>query len=260
MKWIAGVVLMLVLTDPLKITKINRHKSAAMNAYAARNFEEAARHYQYLTDSMGVLEEEVLLNLGHSYFQLNNYEKAQQAYAAAIFFGTKSHQSIAHQQLGVMANRQGRFQEALQHFRESLKADPGNEEARYNYELLKKKLKEQNNQQQQNQQQQQQNEKQQNQQQKNQQSENQQSNDNKQQQNQQQNSGEKQNAVENEGKEQKDEQQQVQQGDGQQEKKSRIDPQKAKEILESMRNAEIQYLQQKKRKATQPRDKNKPDW
>ncbi|MEJ0030873.1 MAG: hypothetical protein WDO15_11105 [Bacteroidota bacterium] len=35
---------------------------------------------------------------------------------------------------------------------------------------------------------------------------------------------------------------------------------KAKMILEAMKNQEIQYLQQNKRKATKQRDKTKPDW
>jgi hypothetical protein len=40
----------------------------------------------------------------------------------------------------------------------------------------------------------------------------------------------------------------------------KISEEKAKMILEAMRNQEKQYLQQQKRKATQPRESNKPDW
>jgi hypothetical protein len=40
----------------------------------------------------------------------------------------------------------------------------------------------------------------------------------------------------------------------------KISPEKAQMILEAMRNQEIQYLQQNKRKATKPKDKGKPDW
>lgn len=43
-------------------------------------------------------------------------------------------------------------------------------------------------------------------------------------------------------------------------KQLQIDEQKARMILEAMKNQEIQYLQQNKRKATRPKDKNKPDW
>jgi hypothetical protein len=31
-------------------------------------------------------------------------------------------------------------------------------------------------------------------------------------------------------------------------------------LLEAMKNQEIQYLQQTKRKATKPKEKGKPDW
>lgn len=40
----------------------------------------------------------------------------------------------------------------------------------------------------------------------------------------------------------------------------KMSEEKAKMILEAMKNQEIQYLQQNKRKATKPRESNKPDW
>jgi hypothetical protein len=40
----------------------------------------------------------------------------------------------------------------------------------------------------------------------------------------------------------------------------RISEEKARMILEAMKNQEKQYLQQQKRKATKSRDKTKPDW
>lgn len=40
----------------------------------------------------------------------------------------------------------------------------------------------------------------------------------------------------------------------------KISEEKAKMILEAMRNQEKQYLQQQKRKATKSRDRGKPDW
>lgn len=40
----------------------------------------------------------------------------------------------------------------------------------------------------------------------------------------------------------------------------KMSEEKARMILEAMKNQEMQYLQQKKRKATQPRDRTKPDW
>ena len=39
-----------------------------------------------------------------------------------------------------------------------------------------------------------------------------------------------------------------------------ISEEKAKMILEAMKNNEVQYLQQNKRKATQKKKSGKPDW
>ena len=43
-------------------------------------------------------------------------------------------------------------------------------------------------------------------------------------------------------------------------KQMQMSEEKAKMILEAMKNQEVQYLQQNKRKASKPRDKGKPDW
>jgi outer membrane biosynthesis protein TonB len=43
-------------------------------------------------------------------------------------------------------------------------------------------------------------------------------------------------------------------------KEMKISPEKAQMILEAMRNNEIQYVQQNKRKATKRKDRSKPDW
>ena len=72
--------------------------------------------------------------------------------------------------------------------------------------------------------------------------------------------------------EEKEKQDQQQQQDKKDEKKKnenldrqkledmKISEEKARMILEAMKNQEKQYLQQNKRKTTQPKDRSKPDW
>ena len=43
-------------------------------------------------------------------------------------------------------------------------------------------------------------------------------------------------------------------------KEMNISPEKAEMILEALKNNEIQYVQQNKRKATKRKDSDKPDW
>jgi hypothetical protein len=40
----------------------------------------------------------------------------------------------------------------------------------------------------------------------------------------------------------------------------KISEEKARMILEAMKNQEKQYLQQNRRKSTKPKDRTKPDW
>ncbi|MCU0357941.1 MAG: hypothetical protein MUE95_10200 [Cyclobacteriaceae bacterium] len=266
------VLLSVLITDPAKIGQINRLKSEAKKAFLAKDYETAARHYQYLTDSLDVQEDEVLLNLAHARFQLSDTAQALQTYQQASLSSKPAIRSAAQQQLGVIKNRQGKSEEALTHFRESIKADPANDEARYNYELLKRKLDEQKKQQQQDQQ------KNQDKQQEQQDKKDQQQKDDKQQQqdkkDQEKKDQEKQ-QDKNKPDDQKDQQQQQQQQSQEQKEQEqkkenkpsaekleqmKISEEKARMILEAMKNQEIQYLQQNKRKATQPKDKGKPDW
>lgn len=285
------LVILLLLIDPIKIGKINTLKEEAKKAFQTGDFKTAANRYQLLTDSLQVREDEVNLNLAHAYFQLNDTVAAQQAYQTALRTTNKKYQSIARQQLGTLLNRQGKFEEALAEYKEALKANPENEEARYNYELLKKKLDEQKKQEQKQNKDQQKNDKQDqqknDQQNKQDQNKDQQKKDDKkeqdkkdQQQKDQQQQDQQKKEQEQKEKEQKDEEQKD--GEKKEEKEQKpsekkdekqmpqsvkekleemkISEQKARMILEAMKNQEIQYLQQNKRKATKPKDKNKPDW
>lgn len=256
-----------LLTDPAKIGKINRAKDEAKKAYLAGNYKTAAQHYRYLTDSLGVQEDEVLLNLAHSHFQLNDTAQARRIYERLTASRKPQIKSTALQQLGVLSNKLGKSEEALSYFKEALKAYAANNEARYNYELLKKKLDEQKKREQPDQQQkkdQQQNE--------NQQKEKQEQNKNKneQQQKDRQNSDQKktneQKKEEQQSKDQqlKDKQQKDEMKEpsaaSEKQEQQKINSETAKMLLEALKNQELQYLQQNKRKPSKPKDKGKPDW
>ena len=137
------LLLSVLLTDPGDIGNINKAKADARKAYLAGDFKAAADKYRYLVDSAGVVEDEVYMNLANSYFNLNDTAQALGSYQMLTQSTNKKLQSRAYQQLGVLNNREGKFEEALQFLKQSLKADPANNDARYNYEMIKKKLEEQ---------------------------------------------------------------------------------------------------------------------
>ena len=72
--------------------------------------------------------------------------------------------------------------------------------------------------------------------------------------------GEKPSEEEKEGKEKKEQQAPTPSETQQRLEEMEISPEKARMILEAMKSKEVQYLQQKKRKAPRRSDDGKPDW
>ncbi len=145
MKYLAVVLLVsLFSSDGInKIARINQYKKEGNAAYMAEDYKTAAEKYRYLYDTLQVKEDPVMLNLGHSYFHLNDTANAGTFYGLLTESSNNEYRSVAYQQLGVMASTQQNYKLALDRFKNALKADPSNEEARYNYELTKKLLKNQ---------------------------------------------------------------------------------------------------------------------
>ncbi len=295
MKTLAGILLLAAIIPGLNdIATVNKLKREAETAYLSGNYAKAAEAYTMLTDSLGVMDDKILLNLGHSLFQKGDSLQAFSQYQRLISSPDKTLRSTALNQMGVLSNNPQERSSALNFFKEALKANPANAEARYNYQLLKKQMDEESEQNKDQQQKDKENEEKkedekkdeqnkqdQNQQNDQQQKDQEQQNKDQQKQDQQQKDQEQKNK-EQQDKEQsqkpEDQQKQEQQSQDQQDQQKKdgeqqppqIDPEKLKEmniseekarmILEAMRNSEIQYIQQNKRKGTKKADSTKPDW
>jgi Ca-activated chloride channel homolog len=270
MKMLTFVLLSVLITDPGKISQINRAKEEAKKAYLAGDYATAITKYTYLNNELAVNEDELRLNLANAYFQVSDTASAIGHYQTLTQSGKNTIRSTAQQQLGVIKNKQEKFEEALNHFKEAIKSNPANDDARYNYELLKRKLDEEKKQDQKQDQQQDKKDQKNDQQKKDEQKE--QEKKDKDKQDQEKKDQDKKNDPDKDDKKKDDQQKEEQQNNDQQEDKKenkpssekleqmKITEDKAKMILDAMKNQEIQYLQQNKRKATQPKDKNKPDW
>ncbi|MFT6215147.1 MAG: hypothetical protein ACJAS3_001544 [Roseivirga sp.] len=161
--------------------------------------------------------------------------------------------------------------QALDDFKSAIKKNPSNESARYNYELLKKLIKQQEEQEQKENEDQDQNQdkkdqkeqdkkdqEKQDQEKKDQEKQDQEKQENKEEQNKDQ---EKENPDEQDpDQENKPEEQDPLEKLKEKLKEMNISPEKAQMILEALKNNEIQYVQQNKRKATKKKDSSKPDW
>ena len=276
MKFILVIFLVInPLTDLDKIAKINKAKKEAERAYLAKDYSLANAKYLYLRDSLGVTDDKLLLNLASTQFIMEDSASALNSYSELKDSPDKVISSIAHQQLGAMQFKSKKYEDALNHYKAALKENPGNADARYNYELLKKLIKEQEEQQEQNKDQE--NKDEENKDQQDQQKQDQQQEQNKDDQEKQDQEEEKQQQdqqkkdEEQEKKDQEEQNPDEQKNEEEQEskpnpldeeklKEMKISEEKAKLILEAMKNNEVQYIQQNKRKAKKKKDPTKPDW
>lgn len=272
--------------DLTKIARANKEKANAQSAYEKGDYEKAIKSYHILLDSMGINEAGIVLNLAHCYFRTGNMEKAAQYYQMASTSEQTNIKTTAHHQLGVIQANKQQYESALAHFKQVLKENPKNEDARKNYEIVKRLLEEQKkkeenkkedkneDKQQQNQQQQQQ-EKNQQQQQQNQQQQkenknqennekgkkDQNNNQESQKSDKQQNEANPQQNDEQQNAAQKKEEQRRQQEQLKQQRLQEMNMTKeqAQMLLEALKAQELQYYQQLQRKSNKP-DNGKPDW
>ncbi len=298
MKWIFTFVFVaLMATDIDRIARVNALKEEAREAYNSGDYAKALENYRYLVDSMQVSDDKIMLNMANSLYQLKDTAQAISAYQSITSSEDKLIGSVAHQQLGILSNRTKKYEEALNHFKQALKKDPTNEDARYNYELLKKVLEEQKKKEEEKKEEEKKDqqdkkddkgdqedeknemnkdqEKQENkegEEEKKEQSE--QSEEGEEDQKDQKDSEKTKESEENkeDAKEEKDGTPQTEEEKDQQENEARqkeiaerlkdmkISEEKARMILEAMKNNEVQYIQQNKRKATKKKDTSKPDW
>ena len=285
MKILAIILLALgAFTDPTLIRKINGLKTDAKKAYLKNDFKTAVTNYRYLVDSLNVREDEVLLNLASAYYNLKDTTNAQSQYQSLTASSKNQLRSKAQQQLGMIADQQGKQEDALNYFKQAIKSDLSNEDARYNYELLKKKIEEKKKQDQQKKDEQNkdkdQEKKDQNkeeQEKKEQQKKDQEQKEKEKKEQQEKEKQEQQEKNQKKDQEKKDQEKNDQNKEEQEKEKKenekkmppsveeklkdmKISPEKAEMLLEAMRVQEKQYLQQNKRKATKPKEKGKPDW
>lgn len=120
------------------ISRSNRAKIEGQVAYQERNYQKALEAYQNISNSSLFAEPEARLNLAHAYFQLKQLNNARQYYIRLSKVRNNILSSRAYNQLGMLETIDKDTLSALRYFKESLRQNPDNQKAQYNYELLKK--------------------------------------------------------------------------------------------------------------------------
>ena len=235
----ALILILLVLSNNIlenNISKINKLTKNAEKAFKEKNYKVAINDYNILIDSFNISNEKIHLNLAHSYLLSNDTLKAIENYNMASITNNNKIKSIAYQQLGNINESKNKLKNATEFYKKSILSNNSNLDSKYNYELVTKKLKEQE---------------------KKKKEKNKKEEDNKNQQNKEQENKEK-NKKEQENKNQQNKEQEK--SIEEKLKEVNMSKKKAEMILNALNNIEFQYIQQLKRKASKKIDKNKPDW
>ena len=268
------IIVLLLLINPIddlnKVAKINSLKKEAREAYNNGDFKKAVSSYERLVNEFAVTEESVKINLANAYYKNAVPEKARELYTELIASTDPKIQSTAYNQLGLLIYQDKKKEEAINFFKEALKANPANGEARFNYTKLKKEIEEEQKQQDQNKDQQNKDQKDNQQQEEKskeeQQQEKEQQQKEQQEKEQQQQKGE-QGEEENEQQDEQEKEQEQQQGEEEQQQSTaeklqemNMSEEKAQMILEAMKNNEVQYIQQNRKKPQSQSNDGRPDW
>ena len=136
------LLLLIWVNDPNDIALINAYKADAEQSFLAEDFSQAVIQYKFLMDSLNVKEDAIYLNLGHAYHQMGDTAQARTAYNQATLSSNAALKSIAYQQLAVISKSNKNLKESLAYLKASIKANPANSDAKYDFELVKKLMQE----------------------------------------------------------------------------------------------------------------------
>lgn len=138
-------ILFIFLLIPSSLTDIGKKNKAikeASRSYAEADYEKSVEKHLELKSTHKVDGPNATFNLALSYHYNGDLEDAQRTYSALISSSDKMIASFASNQRGIILANENQFEDALAAFKYSLIKDPGNEAARYNYELLARWLEE----------------------------------------------------------------------------------------------------------------------
>ena len=126
-----------------------------LEAYQNGKFEDAYSHFQETlkTHPQSRAEDKLQFDSGAAAYKLKDYGKALESFSQALLSLDTGLQSKSHYNLGNTLYQRGEAQKgdekklsdwtnALDHYEQTLKAEPQNKEAKDNYEYVKKKIEE----------------------------------------------------------------------------------------------------------------------
>lgn len=134
------ILLFLNIRSLTNVSERNRLKIEAGTAFLKKNYSLARDKYQSLANLSFNLEPEARLNMAHAYFYTKDTARALIEYKRLLKVKDEQIFTGALIQIGVINAMLKDSMTAMLLFKEALQKNPDNLTARYNYELLKKRL------------------------------------------------------------------------------------------------------------------------
>ena len=205
--------------------------------YEQGKYDEALVQYQdALIDDPGNLVAE--FNVGNAQYKKKKYDEALKAYKKATALEDPLLRSQAYYNLGNTLYRLGKLPEAILAYKKALELNPNDEDAKYNLEYVRAKLKQQSKKQRQNQQQQQR--------QKQQSGQGQNQKNQQQDQKQQQQQGQQNQQQQQQGQQQKQQETQQKQNKGKQGQVKQLTKEQAERLLDALNGKEEKLLKKQR--------------
>ena len=214
---------------------LRSHISSGNEAYAKAKYADAEAEYMKAL-AKDTSSREAQFNLGNSYYKQQRSDEAQRMYSHRIIASNApGDKEMAHYNLGNTFFKSNQLDSSIESYKRSLRLDPSDEDARYNYLLAKDRLKKQQDQKKQDKQ--------------NKQDRKDQNQQNKQ--DQQQNQDKQDQNKQDQNKQQQPPQQQQAKPDqtNQQQQKNQMPKQQAERILDALRNNEKEIQKQLRKRA-----------
>lgn len=229
--------LLVVCIAPVLSQTVRSHVASGNEAYGKAKYADAEAEYKKALER-DTTSREAQFNLGNAYYKQQRSDEAQRMYAHRIAASkTPADKEMAYYNLGNTFFKSQKLEESVEAYKRSLRLDPSDEDARYNYLLAKDRLKKQQDQQKQDKQ--------------NKQDKQDKNDQNKQDQQQDQNQQQNQDKQDQKNQQQQQPQQQQAKPDqtNQQQQKNQMPKQQADRILEALRNNEKEIQKQLRKRA-----------
>jgi tetratricopeptide (TPR) repeat protein len=238
----AILALLLLSSSSLHAQTVRGHVKAGNKAFEAGRYSDAEAEYKKALEQ-DPHSKEALMNLGKCYYKEQRYDEAMQQYGTTMkTLQSPKDQSASYYDMGNTLYRSEKYQDALHAYSRALKLNPDDDDARYNLQMTRAKLQEQNDKDKQKQKNDKQNKQ-----------------DNKNQNKQDQQNQKDQQNKQNQNQQPKQDQSKRDQTSAQAQQKNQMQKDQADRILEAMRNDE-KDIQKNMRKREAVKIKVEKDW